>query len=235
MKIGLTMYETSFPTNVPKIRSARLGDYPLTDALIINHVTPLLLPTVYPARKIIRRLINRIDGLILGGGDDITPMEYQATPIEPELNYPLRDQFEIVMLRAAIRNNVPVLGICRGCQMINVALGGTLYQNIYRQIHSHRLINHEFGQHPIFISKRSYLYKIMGPKQLVNSRHHQAIRQLGSGLHVVARASDGIIEGIENSTASLQGVQWHPEDLWKQNHFQERLFRAFFQRVKRAN
>ena len=235
MRIGLTMYETSFPTDTPDIHSVRLGEYPLTDVLIMNHVIPLLLPTVYPSHKVIQHLINQMDGLILGGGDDITPSIYGAAPIEPELNYPLRDKFEIAILRTAINKKIPVLGICRGCQMINVARGGTLYQNIYQQINGHNLINHEDSQHPVYINKHSYLYQIMGAKQIVNSRHHQAIHKLGHNLNVVARAPDGIIEGIESSNALLQGVQWHPENLWKRNPFQKHLFRAFFQRVKKAD
>ena len=233
LKIGLTMYETSFPADSAQIKSVRWGAYPLTDVLLANRVTPLLLPTIDPSRQIINRFIHQIDGLILGGGDDITPIMYHAAPIGPELNYPLRDQFEAAMIRAAIQNRVPILGICRGCQMINVTLGGTLYQNIYKQIHNHNLLNHELGRHPVKIVKNSFLYQALGSCQVVNSRHHQAIRRLGRQLRIVARAPDGIIEGIEGQDADIQGVQWHPENLWRKHPAQERLFQAFFQRIKK--
>ncbi|XIF19795.1 MAG: gamma-glutamyl-gamma-aminobutyrate hydrolase family protein [Acetilactobacillus jinshanensis] len=116
--------------------------------------------------------------------------------------------------------------------MINVALGGTLYQNIYSQIHDRKLINHDGSFHSVQIDPGSHLYRTLGGHQIVNSRHHQAIRTLGHSLRVVARAPDNIIEGIESPHALIQGVQWHPENLWQSNPAQNKFFCDFFHRVK---
>ncbi|QBP18039.1 gamma-glutamyl-gamma-aminobutyrate hydrolase family protein [Acetilactobacillus jinshanensis] len=233
MKIGVTMYETSFPTSKTNIRIPHYGAYPLTDALIYNHVTPLLLPSVInPSQRLIKQMVSQFNGLILGGGDDIDPGTYGEPAIMPELTYPERDQFELAIIHETIHERKPILGVCRGSQMINVALGGKLYQNIYTQITDRQLIDHEGSFHSVTISPKSRLYRVLGPKQIVNSRHHQAIKTLGHNLKVVARASDQIIEGIENHDASIQGVQWHPENLWQSKLAQNNLFKDFFKRVK---
>ncbi len=223
------MYETSFPASQPKLRVPKRGAFPLSDAIIYNSAVPVLLPTVQPSRQIINSFVDRIDGLILGGGDDISPTTYGEQPLWPSLNYPLRDQFETAMVYAMLKAHKPILGICRGCQMLNVALGGSLYQNIYQQIHR-KLINHENTDHQVFLKSGSHLFKILGRSCEVNSRHHQAIRRLGKHLKVVARAADSIVEGVENQTASLQGVQWHPENLWQTDSKQNQLFKAFLER-----
>lgn len=235
MKIGITMYETSFPTFSKKIIVPHYGEYPLTDVLIYNHVQPLLLPSVKSfTPKLIQNFANQIDGLILGGGDDIDPSTYGESTVAPVLSYPARDNFEIAMFKRIKKERKPILGVCRGCQMIDVALGGTLYQNIYSQLTHHRLINHDGSYHSVQIKPGSQLYKTLGSHQIVNSRHHQAIKTLGRNLQVVARASDHIVEGIESRHALIQGVQWHPENLWRTNAAQNNLFRAFFKRVKFA-
>ena len=235
MKIGITMYETSFPTSDTSVKVPSYGSYPLTDALIYNRVTPVLLPSVVPNPTVIKELAGKISGMILGGGDDIDPATYGEVALGPDLTYPQRDRFETAMVHEMLRERKPVLGICRGCQMLNVTLGGTLYQNIYRQLDPNRLLDHETGTHWVKISPQSRLFKVLGQQQLVNSRHHQAVKRLGRHLRVVARAGDGIVEGIENQDALIQGVQWHPENLWRTDSAQNRLFRNFFKRVRQAS
>src|SRR5690625_82490 len=130
------------------------------------------------------------------------------------------------------RKQKPILGICRGLQILNVALGGTLYQDIYAQ-HEDKLLKHgqdapsNYGTHLINIVKDSKLYQLVQQDQIrVNSYHHQAIKDVGSGLHVSSRASDDIIESIEGKTHPFAiGVQWHPEHL--EDAPADALFSAF--------
>ena len=155
-------------------------------------------------------VMKRLDGLLLPGGPDINPACYGAKP-ETDLMNPEddRDAQELELLDAAAREEVPVLGICRGLQMVNVWSGGTLHQNIP---------NHGFFeeppnslQHEVAITPGSRLAEVYGESVQVNSLHHQAVAQLGSGLKVTAAAPDGTPEGLEAEDAPMVAVQWHPE------------------------
>jgi putative glutamine amidotransferase len=165
-------------------------------------------------------LVDHLAGLCLSGGPDIDPAMYGAErhprlgPVEPEL-----DAFEIAVVRRADALGIPVLGICRGCQVLNVARGGTLHQHVpdvsdgsvlHRQTESGRQTTHE-----IMIERGSRLAEIVGPEDLpVNAFHHQAVDRLGRGLRPVAWADDGIVEAIEGDDEALYlGVQWHVETL----------------------
>ena len=152
-----------------------------------------------------------LDGLVLQGGADISPLAYGEQPLKPEwAGDPLRDGYEIELVRAFSAAAKPVLGICRGAQLINVALGGTLHQDIP----AHRSDEYDQHAHEVRLEPGSglaRLYGETGPRRVV-SIHHQAIKRLAPGLVVEARAEDGVIEAVRGTGASyVCAVQWHPE------------------------
>jgi putative glutamine amidotransferase len=180
------------------------------------------LPVVLPplAHHAIDGLLDRLSGVCLSGGPDLDPAAYGAEP-HPELGTiePQLDAFEVAVAQRADARGLPVLGICRGCQALNVARGGTLHQHLpdvtdgsiaHRQTESGRETTHTVN-----VQAGSRLAGIVGPGKLdVNSFHHQAVDTLGHGLRAVAWAPDGVIEAIEGDGAALYlGVQWHVETL----------------------
>lgn len=177
----------------------------------------LLLPLLTEEGKA-EEALDSIDALIMTGGEDIDPSYYGEEPNAnlEEVNSP-RDKSDYLLLTAALERDMPVLAICRGHQMLNVVCGGTLYQDIPTQYETevfHRSPDQlDFEYHNIGIVKGSELAEIMGPGTVaVNSWHHQAIKDLGEGLYVIATAADGIVEAVEgDGTAFVLGVQFHPE------------------------
>ena len=159
---------------------------------------------------------NALDALIIGGGNDISPEHYNGD-IEAKVKLdPERDRLEIDWIHKALQNDIPLLGICRGAQLINVVLGGTLYQDI-RQLRKHTY--NRPGLLPtkqVRLETGSRMAKICGKTHLrVNSLHHQAIKQPGAGLRAVGRDLDLIIQAVECVTDnSIIGIQWHPEYLF---------------------
>lgn len=179
--------------------------------------------------------IQGLDGLLLTGGDDISPLVYGDTPIkEVDLFNPDRDQFEIKLFRSALENDIPVLGICRGLQLMNVALGGSLYQDIFVQVenclgHCAKKIPPGDLYHPVKLIRGSKLRQIFGQEVIqVNSYHHQSVKQLAENFWDTACSADGIVEGIEHKTREFViAVQWHPEDLTDKHTEFVKLFEAF--------
>ena len=166
-----------------------------------------LLPTSDRASEYARAL----DGLVLQGGADISPLAYGEEPRKPEwAGDPARDRFEIALVQAFTAAKKPILGICRGAQMINVALGGSLHQDIP----AHRSDDYDQHAHEVRLEPGSglaRLYGETGPRRVI-SIHHQAIKRLAPGLQVEARADDDVIEAVRGTGPSyLCAVQWHPE------------------------
>jgi putative glutamine amidotransferase len=163
-------------------------------------------------------LLDRIDGLLLIGGADVDPASYGAER-DPgtEATYGDRDRFEIALLRGALERGLPVLGICRGMQILNVALGGTLEQDLVAGdgSHPHRRVRGTFdgNDHTVVLEPGSLAARAVGEEaHLAHCHHHQAVLQLGEGLVVSGRAEDGVIEAVEHVNGSwVLGVQWHPE------------------------
>ena len=152
-----------------------------------------------------------LDGLVLQGGADISPLAYGEEPLKPEwAGDPMRDGYEIELVRAFAAAPKPVLGICRGAQLINVALGGSLHQDVP----AHRSDDYDQHAHEVRLEPGSglaRLYGETGPRRVV-SIHHQAIKRLAPGLKVEARADDGVIEAVRGTSAGyVCAVQWHPE------------------------
>jgi putative glutamine amidotransferase len=182
---------------------------------------PLLIPNLADP-DLLRALYDGCDGLLLSGGPDIDPARYgQARHEKSSLALPERDEAELVLACWAMDDGKPLLAICRGIQVLNVALGGSLYQDIADQVPG--AARHDcYDDHPrdylahvVSISPQSRLAGVVGPHSLqVNSLHHQALQAVAAGLHVVAHAPDGIVEGVESPDHPFAlGVQWHPEEL----------------------
>jgi putative glutamine amidotransferase len=187
--------------------------------------------------------LNDADGLLLTGGGDVAPSRYGEEPHPAVVNVsPERDEFEIELVREARRRGLPVFAICRGIQVLNVAFGGTLVQDIPSQIDNaldhaltvppHRAFDYA---HDVWLEDNSLLASLMQERLsgsdscAVNSRHHQAVKTVAPGFRAVATAPDGIIEAIEDPHARFcLGVQWHPENFWRTGEFRP-LFEGFLE------
>ena len=204
------------------------------------------LPIIIPhsrSRDQIRHLLKRIDGLLIsGGGFDIDPAYYSEQPIAQlgKINPP-RTFTELESIAFGLDRDLPMLGICGGAQAINVALGGSLYQDIATQFpttlnHQQEERSNNFG-HVVEVTRGTLLYKICGRQTLkVNTTHHQAIRNLGESLAINAIAPDGLIEGIESENHSfVLGLQWHPEVLAQSEAIQRKIFSSFVTVCKRLH
>ena len=212
--IGLTTYRQQAKSGVWDVQASFLPGVYLDGVTGAGGIAALLPPQPVDD-EIAEQVISRLDGLILTGGKDINPEEYGHSPHaateEPARE---RDAWEFALLGAALRHNVPVLGICRGPQVINVALGGTLHQHLPDVIgHSgHRVADATFASHTAVITEGSRLNRLLGDTVQTSCYHHQAIDRLGRGL-ITSAICDGVIEGIEAPGADfVVGVQWHPEE-----------------------
>lgn len=182
-------------------------------------------------------ILGKADGLILGGGGDVDPSFYGGNRHHPSLSGvdTIRDLNEIKMLKYALGRRMPVLGICRGAQLINVAHGGTLFHDLSQEFgtqvrHQGREDRLDKAIHSVEVGADSRLAALLGAggQVRVNSGHHQGIATVGEGLKVVARSADGLPEGIESAGESLViGVQWHPENLWRTQDHASRLLAGF--------
>ena len=175
----------------------------------------------------LRKFLEPLDGIIFSGGGDVNPLLIGEEPIvglggvNPE-----RDEEELLLVRMAADRQIPILGICRGIQMITAALGGELYQDIYSQKKDCELLKHsqsmarDVASHSVEIMSGSILAKIYGSERIyVNSFHHQAVKTAAPGMRVSARSADGIIEAVEScEEKSIIGVQWHPECMYEEIH-----------------
>jgi putative glutamine amidotransferase len=176
-------------------------------------------------------IVHEIDGLLVPGGWDVDPPVYGEARQEetPNVDLPL-DLTEIALVRAAVDAGVPVFGICRGQQVINVALGGSLRQHIDgHDMHGHP---RDLLAHSIEVVPGSELSKVTPDDSvMVNSLHHQSVKDVAPGLHVTALSPDGIVEGIESADGLVVAVQCHPEELVGQDGWAMSLFRRFVDRV----
>jgi putative glutamine amidotransferase len=175
--------------------------------------------------------LPELDGLLLPGGWDVDPSFYGEPPDEKVVETdPELDETELSMFRQAREREIPVLGICRGQQVINVAMGGSLVQHL--EGHEVRAHGRSHLAHSIEVNPTSELGQAAGTHQIrVNSFHHQAIRELAEGLHQTARGDDGTVEGVESDDGLIVAVQCHPEELttdlpWARNLFERFVARA---------
>ena len=191
-----------------------------------------------PATDSPKHLTKNVDGLVLTHGGDLDPAHYgeEQHPAVRETSVE-RDEYELALVRRALDADLPILAICRGIQVLNVACGGTLIQDIPAQVPGaldHRVREPRYAiAHDVWITKESRLGEVMkepldqGDTCPVNSRHHQAVKHVADGFTVSATAPDGVIEAIERPAARFCiGVQWHPENFWRTGEFRP-LFEAF--------
>ncbi len=186
----------------------------------------IILPSTLD-RNLINEYFRICKGLLLSGGGDLDPGHWGDLAQERagEID-PIRDEFELISARKALQERKPILGICRGCQLMNVAAGGTLVQDIVGPMSHKQKAPRAYPFHDIFIDKGSQLHDILGSERIrVNSFHHQAVKKTGRSLAITAMAADGTIEAIESREHTFyQGVQWHPECLG--DEYSARLFMA---------
>ncbi len=199
---------------------------------------PLLLPYTESVETV-REYERLCDGFLFTGGVDIHPRRYGQEPMEccGKINE-VRDSFELFAFRELYAMGKPIMAICRGCQLVNVALGGTLYQDIETQYNKallHRQTEGEFlPSHEVKITKDTPLYSLIKRGRMsANSFHHQAIRTLGDGLSVMAESDDGIIEAVYSTKSYLRAYQWHPERLIDCSEDNTVLFKDFIKNTKK--
>lgn len=190
------------------------------------------IPTILPVSNpdYASNIAKRLDGFIFSGGCDISPYYYNEEPrCEIREMAPERDEFEFALLKEVLLQGKPILGICRGAQLLNILLGGTLYQD---SSYNEEFNLQHFQQsepilpiHGIETKKGSFIHSIVGDKFNVNSIHHQMIKDIGEGLEITAWSSDGAIEAIEKKNEDFViGLQWHPEIMSKNNTKMQNIF-----------
>ncbi|MDO5546623.1 MAG: gamma-glutamyl-gamma-aminobutyrate hydrolase family protein [Eubacteriales bacterium] len=193
---------------------------------------PVMLPLTEDAWEI-DRLLSLVDGVLLTGGQDVSPELYGETPSDTVVTCKMRDGMETLVLQKAMELDKPVLGICRGIQFINVILGGTLYQDLPTQHPSQ--IKHcqcppyDKPIHRVILRKDSPLYGLLRQDELsVNSYHHQAVKELARSLIPMAESEDGLVEAVYKPDQKfLWAVQWHPEFSYGTEESSRRIFAAF--------
>jgi putative glutamine amidotransferase len=214
----------------PLIGIASLADDAYVRAVRDAGGIPLVLPNTDGYTEQIAQYLVLLDGLLMPGGRDIPPAEYGEEANETvQVLEDDRYRFEKALSRTWIeKTNKPLLGICLGCQWINVTSGGSLVQDIPSALGG----NHRGTTHEVILEPGSRLRDIFGRQRLeVNSTHHQAVKRIGRNLKIVARSPDGVVEAIETTDPDrfLVGVQWHPEKMLPDDPRQARLLKAFVQ------
>jgi putative glutamine amidotransferase len=209
-------------------------------ALTAVGAVPWLIPLVWEDEATVRAIYEQLDGVFLTGGIDVDPQNYLEERL-PELVKdvdPPRDRVEMLLVKWAVQDRKPVLGVCRGVQVINVALGGSLYQDVREQVvpsikHDYfptaDLYSRDMLAHEVRIEQDTRLGRILGIEKChVNSMHHQCVKRIAEKLRANAWAPDGVIEGLEGSNGQfLLGVQWHPEELTDKVPPMQSLFTTF--------
>lgn len=196
---------------------------------------PFMLPLTCD-ENMLTEIVMTIDGIVFPGGQDVSPALYNAQPID-QCGTPCRerDKMEILLLRLAMKRNIPILGICRGIQFINAALGGDLYQDLPGEhpspIEHHQQAPYDMPVHSVTIKQATPLYKTLQKETIeVNSYHHQAIKTLAPNLEIMAKSSDGLIEAVYSPEHKfLWAIQWHPEFSYKSDLNSRKIFKTFIE------
>ncbi len=197
---------------------------------------PVIVPAIEFTTAELREMVRMVDMVVLTGGDDVDTKLYGEEVKHPTIKcYSYRDRIEFNLLEAAILENKPVFGICRGMQIINVFFGGSLYQNLHHDYESNSTLQHREPDsekkklsHEIQVEPDSFLSRIYGDSACiwVTSLHNQSVKKLGKGFKISATSTDGIIEAIEHEEYQIFGVQWHPEHSYKDDPNSQKLIEA---------
>lgn len=235
--IGVTMQSLQAVEGIPAaMPPSWVMNRMYLDALVRAGAAPVMLPLLTDGPEALRDMYDRLDGLLLPGGVDIHPSSYgQAARPGLRRTDPERDAVELTLARWALADDLPILGLCRGLQVINVAQGGTLFQDIATErlgTGRHDFEPPEFERsflaHHVDVAAGSRVRQLAGePAVLVNSMHHQGVDRLGAGLVITALAPDGVAEAVEGPGRFVLGVQWHPESLVPGDRVASSLFSEF--------
>lgn len=205
------------------------------EAIEISGGIPIILPVLLKEDNLYQQ-IKMINGLLVPGGGDINPLIFGEEPIEKQgFVFEEIDNFDIKAIHIADKLDIPILGICRGMQIINVAFGGTLYQDLSDikgcYVKHDQEARRDFSNHTITIKTGTILYTLIGNNTVTNSYHHQAIKDVAHDFTVCAMAKDGVIEAIEKEDTShfVMGVQWHPEMMINSHNEMFKIFRFFIE------
>lgn len=235
-RIGITMNQFVTESGIlTGLKRQYVSDAYIQSVLRAGGV-PVLLPII-EGKEAIKEQAAMIDGLLLSGGGDVQPQLFGE---EPERQtgtvLPERDAHELALVKLAMVASKPILGICRGCQVLTIALGGSIYQHLSPEL---AVIQHEqqslgsYAGHTVELADNSKLAKLWGNYVMTNSFHHQAVKVAASGFSITGRTKDGVIEAVEHETAPFViGVQWHPELMVDNHPKMLQLFSAFVKAAK---
>jgi putative glutamine amidotransferase len=224
--IGITTYAQVASWGVWRLPAALIPlDY--VDAVERAGGRPVLIP---PSAEGADETLDAVDGIVFSGGADVDPSLYGAAP-HPETDSPQarRDAGELALLTAALERDMPVLAVCRGVQLLNVARGGDLVQHLPEKLghDDHKQVPGTFVEHPVEVKDGTRLAAMIGARSEVTSHHHQGLGRLGDGLVEAAWAADGTLEGVEDPSQRFTvGVQWHPEAADDQRLFESLVAEA---------
>jgi putative glutamine amidotransferase len=214
-------------------RDAFSSSQPYSRAVSVAGGLPVLLPPLVTAPKKVSQYLDRLDGLLLPGGGDVEPHRYGATADSESLYgmVGVHDELDLALAHEAISRDLPVLAVCRGMQILNVALGGSLVQDLPTSDDGN---GHWMTEHPVTLVEGSRLHDAVGVSRLQHcySVHHQALDRIASELEPVAHDQHGLVEAVELRDASwIIGVQWHPEDTTSVEPAQQRIFDELVRRA----
>jgi len=205
-----------------------------TDAVQAAQGVPIIVAPV-DALEDARAILDKLDGVIFTGGADIRPHHYgEEMHPKAKLVSERREKFDLMLVKEAIQRDMPVMAICYGCQLLNVAFGGSLYQDVLDQIGTEMPHTGEGAKHKVKIEKGTRLWDILKSDEIeTNSSHHQSVKTVAEPVIVSARAEDGVIEAIESTAhRHILGIQWHPERLTEQEKHMS-LFQALVEEAAR--
>lgn len=236
LRIAITADTYPYASEVTNLVEAPFAPRGLVEVLAQLGAVPVILPDVPGIKG--EEYVGLFDGLIIPGGPDVDPTLFGEEPKWKigRTNYK-RDRFELEVFQAFYQAGKPIFGICRGCQLINIALGGDVYQDLPSE-DPQCTIRHSQGApggyptHHVVLQPGSSLYGTLGEKAYVNSRHHQAVHRISEALEVTAVAPDGVQESVESHDhRQVVAVQWHPENMWQDHPEQLQLFADFLERA----
>ncbi|MGN1279744.1 MAG: gamma-glutamyl-gamma-aminobutyrate hydrolase family protein [Limosilactobacillus sp.] len=222
-------------TNIINERNAAFAPRPLIEAVVKSGGLPVILPSVAP--ELASSYLPLFDGVIFAGGADVDPTFFNEEPHQRlGATYRKRDLFEIALVKEACVANKAIMGICRGMQLINIALGGSVYQDLSED--PRQTLKHaqdapgNLPSHHVTIKEDSRLFQLAGQRPYVNSRHHQALHQIAPDLCVTAVADDQVPEAVESAaTDQILAVQWHPENMFKHDPHSQQIFADLISRA----